>query len=293
MNSSTPPPPPQDQSVSLSGKTNEIIASSASTMSIPSSSSNNMSASASATPMPAPNDSSSSNNSNAEADNASSPTFSSLSPYEVFRAKNIERNQRRLASLGLVSEVEAQKIIDSAWKKTQSQAQTQTKTQTQAQISPNGNTHKKQKMTTTNENESGKNEPNGQDGIDRQDGIDQPISIKVGKGGAKKRILDRASLSQISNTANVSPSLSDNVCATVNMNTTSTCITCLRSINDCNANSSPISKRMITEKVSSGQNRRIHPTIQIITPTSISKQKRIMNFAIDPEDLTTEDGIWC
>lgn len=40
-----------------------------------------------------------------------------LTAYERFRAQNIERNQTRLADLGLVSRTEAKKAIDAAWKK--------------------------------------------------------------------------------------------------------------------------------------------------------------------------------
>ena len=41
-----------------------------------------------------------------------------LSAYEQYRAQIIERNQRKLSDLGLVSVKEAKKVIDSAWKKT-------------------------------------------------------------------------------------------------------------------------------------------------------------------------------
>ena len=40
-----------------------------------------------------------------------------LTAYELYRAKNIERNQRRLADLDLITQEEAQTVIDSAWKK--------------------------------------------------------------------------------------------------------------------------------------------------------------------------------
>mmetsp|Transcript_17556 Transcript_17556/g.25627 ORF Transcript_17556/g.25627 Transcript_17556/m.25627 type:complete len:173 (+) Transcript_17556:96-614(+) len=45
------------------------------------------------------------------------PQSEHLSPYEILRAKNIERNQNRLASLGLISQIDAHKVIDAAWKK--------------------------------------------------------------------------------------------------------------------------------------------------------------------------------
>jgi hypothetical protein len=38
-----------------------------------------------------------------------------LTPYEIYRAQNIERNQRRLASLGLITDHEAKTAIDTAW----------------------------------------------------------------------------------------------------------------------------------------------------------------------------------
>ena len=47
----------------------------------------------------------------------SSERLGILSAYEVLRAKNIERNQKHLASLGLVTATDAQKVIDAAWKK--------------------------------------------------------------------------------------------------------------------------------------------------------------------------------
>jgi hypothetical protein len=40
-----------------------------------------------------------------------------LTEYELYRAKNIQRNQRRLADLGLITQEEAQAVVDSAWKK--------------------------------------------------------------------------------------------------------------------------------------------------------------------------------
>ena len=40
-----------------------------------------------------------------------------LTAYEQYRANNIERNQRRLLDLGLVDEDEANRVINSAWKK--------------------------------------------------------------------------------------------------------------------------------------------------------------------------------
>ena len=39
-----------------------------------------------------------------------------LTAYERLRAQNIERNQKRLADLGLITENEAKQVIDSAWK---------------------------------------------------------------------------------------------------------------------------------------------------------------------------------
>ena len=50
-----------------------------------------------------------------------------LTAYEKMRAKNIERNQNRLASLGLVSEEEARKTIDIAWRKEPTAAATEAK----------------------------------------------------------------------------------------------------------------------------------------------------------------------
>ncbi|GFH47108.1 predicted protein [Chaetoceros tenuissimus] len=41
-----------------------------------------------------------------------------LSAYEITRAQNVERNQNRLLSLGLISESEANAAIDAAWKRT-------------------------------------------------------------------------------------------------------------------------------------------------------------------------------
>lgn len=49
--------------------------------------------------------------------NATNDNPNSLTAYELYRAKNIERNQRRLADLGLITKEEAQSVIDSAWKK--------------------------------------------------------------------------------------------------------------------------------------------------------------------------------
>jgi hypothetical protein len=59
----------------------------------------------------------STNNASAVINNASNDNPNSLTVYELYRAKNIERNQRRLADLGLITEEEAQSVIDSAWKK--------------------------------------------------------------------------------------------------------------------------------------------------------------------------------
>lgn len=59
----------------------------------------------------------STNNASAVINNATNDNPNSLTAYELYRAKNIERNQRRLADLGLITEEEAQSVIDSAWKK--------------------------------------------------------------------------------------------------------------------------------------------------------------------------------
>lgn len=45
-----------------------------------------------------------------------------LTPYEIYRAQNIERNQRRLVSLGLITDHEAKRAIDTAWGRNNSSA---------------------------------------------------------------------------------------------------------------------------------------------------------------------------
>jgi len=59
----------------------------------------------------------STNKASAVTDSVTNDNPNSLTSYELYRAKNIERNQRRLADLGLITKEEAQSVIDSAWKK--------------------------------------------------------------------------------------------------------------------------------------------------------------------------------
>mmetsp|Transcript_27550 Transcript_27550/g.40800 ORF Transcript_27550/g.40800 Transcript_27550/m.40800 type:complete len:143 (-) Transcript_27550:1598-2026(-) len=59
----------------------------------------------------------STNKAPAVTDSVTNDNPNSLTSYELYRAKNIERNQRRLADLGLITKEEAQSVIDSAWKK--------------------------------------------------------------------------------------------------------------------------------------------------------------------------------
>ena len=49
--------------------------------------------------------------------NANANANADLTAYEQFRAKNIERNQNRLAQLGLITNEEAMQTIEAAWKK--------------------------------------------------------------------------------------------------------------------------------------------------------------------------------